>query len=68
MITEIVNLPAIRNVSCSAGLTIMHTVQGDLYSLGLNRWGQCGVDQATVMIGKQSNKQGMHVFVSEYYM
>lgn len=51
------------DVRCSAGLTIALTDQGDLYSFGLNRWGQCGVDQSTTMIGNSRNKHGIHVFV-----
>eukprot|EP01036_Dinobryon_divergens_P013547 gene13547-18278_t len=33
----------VTSVSCSAGLTIFLTTNGDVYSFGLNRWGQCGL-------------------------
>ena len=33
----------ISSVVCSAGLTLMLSEGGNLYSLGLNRWGQCGM-------------------------
>ena len=50
----------IKEVSCSAGLTMALTHSGELYSFGLNRWGQCGVNQKEVEGGK--NAQGIHVF------
>lgn len=33
----------IVDLTCSAGLTVFLTESGDIYSFGLNRWGQCGV-------------------------
>lgn len=33
----------ISSVVCSAGLTLMLSESGNVYSLGLNRWGQCGM-------------------------
>ena len=33
------------DVSCSAGLTLLLNKHGQLYSFGLNRWGQCGIQQ-----------------------
>lgn len=50
----------IKKVSCSAGLTVALTHAGELYSFGLNRWGQCGVNQKEVDGG--TNAQGIHVF------
>jgi len=59
---EIIYMPEVSTVSATAGMTLLHTAAGDLYAFGLNRWGQCGIDQATAMIGKSSNTQGMHIF------
>lgn len=54
------NLENVQQVHCSAGLTVAHTKSGDLFSFGLNRWGQCGVNQKDVAEGK--NTAGIHVF------
>ena len=37
-------LDGVSNVKCSAGLTIVSTIDGSLYAFGNNRWGQCGVN------------------------
>lgn len=37
------NLPPIQSVTCSAGLTILLSRTGELYSFGYNRWEQCGI-------------------------
>lgn len=40
------------DLSCSAGLTVFLTETGSVYSLGLNRWGQCG----------SSSEENAHMF------
>jgi alpha-tubulin suppressor-like RCC1 family protein len=56
-------LEDVRHISCSAGLTLALTGSGDLFAFGLNRWGQCGVDQKDVLApGGKTNKAGIHVF------
>lgn len=42
----------VSTVSCSAGLSIFNTSEGDVYAFGLNRWSQCGV----------SVKDTMHIY------
>lgn len=37
------DLVPIDNVSCSAGLTVMVSKAGEIYSYGYNRWEQCGM-------------------------
>jgi alpha-tubulin suppressor-like RCC1 family protein len=56
----VANLEKVQTVHCSAGLTLAQTKNGDLFSFGLNRWGQCGVSQKDVAEGK--NTAGIHVF------
>jgi hypothetical protein len=58
----IAGLESVSDVRCSAGLTIARTHTGDLYSFGLNRWGQCGVDQSSAMVGRKKNQHGIHIF------
>lgn len=41
--TRIETNEKIVGLSCSAGLTIFLTEIGNVYTFGLNRWGQCGV-------------------------
>ena len=38
----------ISSVVCSAGLTLMLSEGGNVYSLGLNRWGQCGMHDPSI--------------------
>ena len=56
----ITSLEDVQQVHCSAGLTVAHTKSGELFSFGLNRWGQCGANQKDVAEGK--NFAGIHVF------
>lgn len=62
---EVGGFGVVESVRCSAGLTVACTAEKNLYAFGLNRWGQCGVDQQVVKLGNTdvSNKLGIHVFV-----
>eukprot|EP00605_Chrysophyceae_sp_TOSAG23-4_P001241 GSChrysophyteH1.ASY1.ANO1.1352.1 assembled CDS len=59
---KVAGLDNVMDVCCSAGLTVARTFDGDLYAFGLNRWGQCGIDQSTATIGAKNNKHGVHIF------
>jgi hypothetical protein len=39
----ITGLDPVASVHCAAGLTLLRTENGDVYALGQNRWGQCGI-------------------------
>jgi alpha-tubulin suppressor-like RCC1 family protein len=41
--TLLANMPPITQVTCSAGLTVLRSTTGELYSFGYNRWEQCGI-------------------------
>jgi len=34
----------LKSVSCSGGLTLFLTIDGNVFAFGFNRWGQCGLD------------------------
>ena len=36
----------VASVHCAAGLTLIRKENGDVYAMGQNRWGQCGVGNA----------------------
>jgi len=40
----------VTHVSASAGLTMFLTASGEIYSFGLNRWGQCGINSLDLHI------------------
>jgi alpha-tubulin suppressor-like RCC1 family protein len=40
------SLKNVVSTHCSAGLTVSLTIDGEVWSFGQNRWGQCGVDDA----------------------
>lgn len=42
---EVVFDEKITDLSCSAGLTVFVTENGNIYAFGLNRWSQCGVPE-----------------------
>lgn len=52
--TIISGLNDVKDVACSAGLTICVEHSGALYSFGLNRWHQCGV--------RNEHENSTHVF------
>ena len=38
----------IESVKCSGGLTVAKTMSGELYAIGANRYGQCGIDDKVI--------------------
>ena len=34
----------VKSISCSGGLTLFLTHDGNVFAFGFNRWGQCGID------------------------
>jgi len=59
----------VKFLVCSAGLTLLLTENGSVFSFGMNRWGQCGVHDPTFRqndpILSTENRGKQHVYSPE---